>query len=135
MKPETSRQPIVLQPGEGRAYPCGPMRAVFKADGAETGDRYSVSEWWIDPRSGGPGAHSHDANDEIFLVIAGRPSILVGEVWHDLDAGSLVVIPAGVVHDFANRTNEPAALFNIFIPGGFEKNMPSIVEWFANNRG
>jgi len=109
------------------------MRAVFKADGAETGDGYSVSEWWIDPRSGGPGAHSHEANDEIFLAIAGRPSILVGEVWHDLEPGSLVVIPARVTHDFANRTAEPAGLFNVFIPGGFEKNMPSIVEWFAKN--
>ena len=24
----------------------------------------------------------------------------------------------------------PAAAFNVFIPGGFESNMPAIVEWF-----
>ena len=34
---------IFLPPGAGRSYDAGPMHAVFKADGAETGDRYCVS--------------------------------------------------------------------------------------------
>ena len=127
------RQPIILGPGQGRGYDCGSMSAVFKADGDETGKAYSVSEWWLEPGSDGPGAHSHDANDEIFYVIEGRPSILVGETWHECPAGSSVIIPAGVTHDFANRTDSRAGLFNVFIPGDFEKNMPSIVEWFRNN--
>ena len=124
------RGPLVLAPGQGRAYECGPMLAVFKADGAETGDRYTVSEWRIAANSPGPGAHSHAENDEVFLVTEGRPSVLVGDRWHDLEAGSVIVIPATIVHDFANRTDQPAALFNVFMPGGFEKNMPAIVQWF-----
>jgi hypothetical protein len=47
-----TRQVIVLTPGQGRTYDCGTMQAVFKADGAETGDRFSVSEWRLEPRSG-----------------------------------------------------------------------------------
>jgi hypothetical protein len=35
---------IFLPPGGGRSYQAGPMRAVFKADGKETDDRYCVSE-------------------------------------------------------------------------------------------
>jgi quercetin dioxygenase-like cupin family protein len=127
-------EPIVLMPGEGRSYDCGTMRAVFKADGAETGDRYSVSEWWLEPRSTGPGAHSHEANDELFLVLEGRPSVRVGETWHDLPPGGFLLIPAGTVHDFENRTDAPAGLFNVFIPGGFEPMMPAIVAWFRENR-
>ncbi len=38
------RKPVVLGPGEGRAYPMGPLSAVFKADGEETAHRYSISE-------------------------------------------------------------------------------------------
>ena len=106
------------------------MHAVFKADGGETDDRYTVSEWRIAPNSPGPGAHSHAENDEVFLVTEGRPSVLVGNDWHDLDAGSVIVIPATIMHDFANRTDRPATLFNVFMPGGFEKNMPSVVAWF-----
>ena len=133
MAASAKRAPIILGPGEGRIYDCGTMSAVFKADGEETGRAYSVSEWWLEPGCDGPGAHSHDANDEVFFVIEGRPSILVGETWHECAPGSSVVIPAGVIHDFANRTESRAALFNVFVPGDFEKNMPSIVEWFRNN--
>ncbi|PIO43409.1 cupin [Phyllobacterium zundukense] len=124
------RKPIILGLKQGRGYDCGTMSAVFKADGIESGDRYSVSEWWLEPNSKGPGAHSHDENDELFLVIEGQPSILVGETWYESPAGSFLMIPAKTIHDFENRSAAPAGLFNVFIPGGFEKNMPSIVEWF-----
>lgn len=36
------RKTIVLPLKQGRLYDCGTMKAVFKADGVETGDRYSV---------------------------------------------------------------------------------------------
>ena len=52
-----TRSPIVLLPGEGRAYPMGRIGAVFKADGDETRGRYSISEWWLEPYTRGPGAH------------------------------------------------------------------------------
>jgi hypothetical protein len=52
------RQGIVLAAGEGRAYPMGRLAAVFKADGAETDGQYSISEWWLEPHTPGPGAHS-----------------------------------------------------------------------------
>ena len=32
--------------------------------------------------------------------------------------GTFLRIPAGVTHDFANRTSEAARAFNVFIPGG-----------------
>jgi mannose-6-phosphate isomerase-like protein (cupin superfamily) len=125
---------IVLDPGQGRRYALGAMTAVFKADEEETEQRYSVSEWWLDPNTAGPGAHSHEANDEVFYALAGRPSVLVGEKWIEASQGSFIRIPAGVVHDFENRTGERAGLLNFFIPGGFERNMPQIVDWFRANR-
>jgi mannose-6-phosphate isomerase-like protein (cupin superfamily) len=109
---------IVLGPGEGRAYEIGPMRGVFKADGVETGDRYCVSEWSVEPGCDGPGAHSHEAQEELFLVTRGTMSFLVGSEWVDAPAGTFLRIPAGVTHDFANRTAEAATAFNVFIPGG-----------------
>lgn len=125
---------IVLSPEQGRTYDMGFMRAVFKADGAETDDRYCVSEWWMEPRQAGPGAHHHESNDEVFYVLEGRASILIGDQWVDVGKGSFIRIPAGVTHDFENRTDERMGLLNLFIPGGFEENMPAIVEWFEHNR-
>ena len=125
---------IVLGPDGGRVYEMKTLRAVFKADGAETGNRYSVSEWWLDAHKPGPGAHKHDDNDEIFYVLEGTPSILLGEHWVDAPKGSFIRIPAGVTHDFENRTGDRIGLLNFFIPGGFEPMMPMIVDWFDQNR-
>ena len=125
---------IVLPRGGGRSYEMGPMRAVFKADETETRENYSVSEWWLRPNTDGPGAHSHEDNDEVFYVLEGRPEILVGEEWVSLESGGFVLIPRGIQHDFRNTTSEPAGLLNFFVPGGFERKMPAIVKWFAENR-
>ncbi|SDN09945.1 Cupin domain-containing protein [Kriegella aquimaris] len=125
--------PIFLKTGEGRTYQCGTMKAVFKADENETDDKYSISEWWLEPNSGGPGAHQHEDNDEIFYGIEGTTSIMVGDEWIDVEKGAFLRIPSKTIHDFANRTNEKCGVLNFFIPGGFEKNMPSIVNWFEEN--
>ena len=37
------------------------------------------------------------------------------------------------MHTFANRGSERAGALNVFIPGGFETNMPQIVAWFDKN--
>lgn len=130
--PAPAPAPIVLGPGEGRAYPMGRIGAVFKADGAETGSRYSISEWWLEPRTQGPGPHSH-AEDDIFYVLEGTMSILVGEAWTHAGPGSFVLVPGGVLHDFENRGGVRAVVLNLSLPGGFEPHMPGIVQWFREN--
>lgn len=111
---------IHLAPDEGRVYDFGPMHSVFKADGDETGDRYCVSEWWLDAGQSGPGAHAHDANEELFYVVEGTMAFLTGTEWVDAPRGSFLRIPAGTTHDFENRSNGRAGVLNVFIPGGFE---------------
>ncbi|MEZ5934467.1 MAG: cupin domain-containing protein [Alphaproteobacteria bacterium] len=124
---------IDLPPGGGRRYEMGKLTALFKADEADTRATYSVSEWLLEAGQDGVGAHSHDTNDEIFFVIEGTPEILVGDAWKEFVAGAFLRIPAGVVHDFRNTSEKTARLLNVFIPGGFERDMPKIVAWFANN--
>ncbi|SMC23404.1 Mannose-6-phosphate isomerase, cupin superfamily [Andreprevotia lacus DSM 23236] len=121
---------IYLPPGAGRSYKLGGMRSVFKADGTETTDRYSISEWWLDAGQAGPGAHVHDSNDDIFYVLAGTITFLVDEQEIDAGPGSFIRVPAGIVHDFCNRSGQQAGMLNIYIPGGFETDMPDIVAWF-----
>ncbi|SMP06118.1 Cupin domain-containing protein [Algoriphagus winogradskyi] len=125
---------IILKAGEGRTYNCGSMTAVFKVDENESDDKYSISEWWLEPNSDGPGAHQHEDNDEVFYGIEGTTSILVGNKWVDVEKGTFLRIPAKTIHDFANKTTEMCGVLNFFIPGGFERNMPSIVKWFEKNK-
>lgn len=129
---EQQRKPIFLRPGEGRAYPMGRISSVFKADREETASGYSISEWWLEPNTCGPGAHCHD-EDDAFFVIEGTMSFRIGDDWVDAPKGSFVLAPGGLTHDFENRTDARAGVLNFSAPGGFETNMPAIVDWFARN--
>jgi mannose-6-phosphate isomerase-like protein (cupin superfamily) len=126
------RAPVVLGPDGGRRYDMGRIAAVFKADGAETAGGYSISEWRLDPHTTGPGAHTH-AEDDVFYVIAGTMSVLVGDRWVDAPKGAFVLVPGGVTHDFENRSDARAGILNFSHPGDFEQHMPGIVEWFADH--
>lgn len=127
-----NRKPIILMPGQGRDYKMGRIFSQFKADGEETRNRYSISEWWLEPDTTGPGAHSHE-EDDVFYVLEGTMSFLVGDTWIDAPKGSFIIAPSGITHDFENRSNARAGVLNFSIPGGFEENMPMIVEWFSKN--
>jgi hypothetical protein len=49
------RKPIIVPPEQGRVYAMGRICAIFKADSDESAGRYSVSEWWLEPRTRGRG--------------------------------------------------------------------------------
>jgi quercetin dioxygenase-like cupin family protein len=127
--PVENRKSVVLAPGHGRSYPMGRLSAVFKADGAETAGAYSISEWWLEPHTQGPGAHSHP-EDDVFYVVAGVMSFYLEDRWIDAPRGSFVLVPGGTTHDFENRSALQAGVLNFSAPGNFEPHMPAIAEWF-----
>src|SRR5215813_6401431 len=124
------RKPIILAPGAGRSYPMGRIRSVFKADGAETGNTYCVSEWWLEPNTQGPPPHTHE-EDHAWYVIGGKMNVLIGKRWTELSQGSFVVIPGGVRHSFENRSvTERAGILSFNNQAGFEEDLPGISKWF-----
>ena len=126
------RTALYEPPGGGRSYPMGRIASVFLADGDETERRYSISEWWLEPNTKGPGAHSHD-EDDVFYVVEGTMSFLLGDHWVDAPVGSLVLAPGGTTHDFENRSATRAGVLNFSVPGDFETSMPGIARWFAEH--
>jgi quercetin dioxygenase-like cupin family protein len=125
------RKPFIIPPQEGREYPMGQIRAVFKADTDETAGGYSVSEWWLEPRTRGPHVHQHH-EDHAFYVIAGTLSVRLDEDWHDAAKGSYVIIPGGTPHTFENRGLVPAGFISFNSPGGFETRMSDIAPALAS---
>ena len=110
----------------------GRLRAVFKADLSETRNAYSISEWWVEPHTKGPGPHTHE-EDDVFYVLEGTMTFFVGDRWIDAPRGAFVLAPGGVAHDFENRSSSRAGVLNFSVPGGFEVEMPAIADWFREN--
>jgi mannose-6-phosphate isomerase-like protein (cupin superfamily) len=131
-KQAKARSAVVLSPGAGRSYDMGRISAVFKADGEETRSGYSISEWWLEPHTQGPGAHSHE-EDDVFYILEGTLSVLIGDQWIEAPKGAFVLVPGGTTHDFENRGPVRAGLLNFSYPGDFEQHMPGIVEWFRDH--
>ncbi len=119
------RKPIVVPPGQGRTYPMGRITAVFKADREETAGQYSVSEWWLDPRTRGPHVHFHD-EDHVYYVLAGTLSLCLGEDWSQVAQGTCIIIPGGTPHSFENQGLERTGFLSFNSPGGFEERMADI---------
>ncbi len=128
----TSPKPLVLKAEDGRFYSMGRMSAYFVADLEETASRLSVAEWWLEPDTISPDTphpHSH-SEDHLFYVVVGEVSVLLGDEWHRATRGTYIYIPAGTEHTFENRTAARAGFISITNPGGFESDMPAIVDWF-----
>lgn len=129
---ERTRKPLIIRPEQGRQYDMGRIRAVFFADKAETDNRYSISEWWLEARTSGPSIHSHP-EDHIYYVLAGTLSLLIDGKRAEATRGTYAVIPGGAEHSFDNRGSEECGFISINTPAGFEQQMPGIVEWFSKN--
>lgn len=125
------RKASIVPPEEGRVYPMGRMRAVFKADSDETANSYSLSEWWLEPRTRGPGQHAHE-EDHIFYVIEGTLAVLIDDRWSHATKGSYVLIPGGTPHTFENQGSVRSGFISINVPGGFEERMPDIAAALAS---
>ena len=49
-------------------------------------------------------------------MVSGTASFTVGDTTYDAAAGTLVMVPPGAPHTFANPGDEPAVLLNTFTP-------------------
>src|SRR5262249_3250124 len=109
------------------------ISATFKADRAETGHTFSVSEWWLAPDTHGPPVHFHP-EDHAWYIVEGTMSVYVDGDWFHLPRGGFIVIPSGAKHTFENRAGKGrGALLSFNNESGFEEDMPSIADWFLAN--
>ncbi|MGH3382701.1 MAG: alpha/beta fold hydrolase [Actinoallomurus sp.] len=106
----------IVGPGEGEVALSGPARLRILEDGTTTQHRLGIGEIIIDPHTDGPPQHRHAQHDEGFYVISGTVRFTVGHETHDAGAGTLVMVPPGAPHTFANPGDEPAVMVNTFTP-------------------
>lgn len=63
-----------------------------------------------------PHAEAHEKSDQVLLVVSGRMKGTIGDTQVHLEAGDVVIIPAGLPHHFKNDDEVPALSFNVYSP-------------------
>ncbi|GAA1889626.1 cupin domain-containing protein [Streptomyces durmitorensis] len=106
----------VVGPGEGETIVLGTTRLRVLEDGSNTGHRIGLAESVLAPHTPGPPQHRHAQHDEGFYVVSGTVRFTVGEQDYDATAGTLVMVPPGAPHTFANTTGQPAVMVSTFTP-------------------
>jgi len=109
-------QVSVVLPACGEAIQLGPVRMRILEDGGTTGHRLGVAEITLPPGTQGPPQHRHAQHDEGFYVVSGTARFTVGDTSYDAPPGTLVMVPPGAPHTFANPGDEAVVLLNTFTP-------------------
>jgi uncharacterized cupin superfamily protein len=99
--------PNILNPEWEAELPGLRGQRVGAAAGAE---KLGATLYEVDPGGRVSPLHIHHANEEMLIVLAGRPTLRTADAERELEAGEVVAFPAGRrgVHQVVNRSDEPA---------------------------
>ena len=123
----------ITGPDGGEVIELGPARMRILEDGGVTAHRLGIGEITLAPHSEGPPQHRHAEHDEGFYVVSGAVRFTVGDQVHDAPKGTLVMVPPGAPHTFANPGDEPAVMLNTFTPDLYVQYFRDLRETLAAN--
>jgi mannose-6-phosphate isomerase-like protein (cupin superfamily) len=106
----------IVGPAGGEVIQLGPTQMRILEDGDTTDHRLGIGEITLPPHTDGPPQHRHAQHDEGFYVVSGTARFTVGTTTYDAPAGTLVMIPPGAPHTFANPSDQNTVLLNTFTP-------------------
>lgn len=92
------------------------------ASGEQTGGSYCMIEQLL-PQGPAAPPHLFADRDEVFYILDGEATFLLGDRVEKASKGALVFIPRGTVHGF--RVDSPTmSVLNLHTPAGFERLLP-----------
>jgi mannose-6-phosphate isomerase-like protein (cupin superfamily) len=106
----------IVGPDAGEEALAGPTQLRILEDGSTTSHRLGIAEITIAPHTDGPPQHRHARHDEGFYVVSGTAQFTVGEQIYEAGPRTLVMVPPGAPHTFANHGDEPVIMLNTFTP-------------------
>jgi mannose-6-phosphate isomerase-like protein (cupin superfamily) len=124
----------IVGPEDGEVVLLGPIRMRILEDGSTTSHRLGLGEITIAPHAAGPPQHRHAQHDEGFYVVSGTARFTVGEKSYDAPAGTLVMIPPGAPHTFANPGDETAVVLNTFTPDLYVRYFRDLRDMIASGQ-
>ncbi len=108
----------MVRPGQGHRV----GNVEFLARSQDT-PRFNLAVITIQPRREGPGKHAHDVEDDSFFMLEGELVFTVEDAEITAGPGTFVLVPPGVEHSFANRSDAVARFINVHAPAGFDRRL------------
>ncbi|WP_432030034.1 cupin domain-containing protein [Streptomyces sp. 1222.5] len=133
-EPQADPAVSVVGPGDGEMIVLGATRMRVLEDGSHTGHRLAIAESVLAPHTQGPPQHRHGRHDEGFYVVSGTVRFTVGDEEYDAGTGTLVMVPPGAPHTFANLTDQPAVVLSTFTPDLYVQYFRDLQEVLAGGR-
>jgi quercetin dioxygenase-like cupin family protein len=127
-------QVSVVDPTEGELIQLGTTQMRILEDGRTTNHRIGVGEITLAPHTEGPIQHRHSQHDEGFYVVSGTARFTVGDTTYEAPTGTLVMIPPGVPHTFANPSDQVAILLNTFTPDFYVQYFRDLGDMITNGQ-
>jgi mannose-6-phosphate isomerase-like protein (cupin superfamily) len=109
---------VVVAPGEGVRKGNVEFLGL-----SEHSPRINVSVITMAPGAHGPEMHSHVDEDDVFYILDGELTFLLGDDEVPAPTGTFVLVPPGVDHTFRNPLERPTRVLNIHTPAGFDRRL------------
>jgi mannose-6-phosphate isomerase-like protein (cupin superfamily) len=111
----------ITHPTDGRYVSFGGFGARYIVSAEQTSGAFALVEHDLAPRTLGAPMHTHEHEDEISHVTAGRLGVQIGDDVVEAGPGDTVFKPRGVAHAFWNPGDEPVRFLELITPAGFEE--------------
>ena len=105
----------IVLPGQGRSVITGRSSYTFKVTGEDTYGKFGLFEARMQPGYGIK-PHTHRQLLEMFFVVEGQMTFLVGEHQQVLEKGAIATIPRNEKHAFANSSDTGSIMHIMFCP-------------------
>jgi mannose-6-phosphate isomerase-like protein (cupin superfamily) len=115
----------------GERVDLGGLGIVWKIEGAESSERFSVVHHPLAPRALAAPLHRHTREDEYSYVLSGTLGALLGEDVVTASPGTWVFKPRNQWHTFWNAGDTPCEIIEIISPAGFENFFRELAEVYA----
>lgn len=118
---ETKSHGYVIKSDEGELLPD--IASIVKVS-PETGSQNLITLVQKMKPGGGTGLHYHQQADEVFYVIEGTGTAILGDTSYKIESGDLIFIPKNIDHKI--RNNDPSGFLKIL----FFMDNPALLKSF-----
>jgi len=94
-------------------------------DAVQGSQSLKIGELTIAPNTRVP-RHIHPNTEEAMIILEGTLDVVLGNQRMTVGPGDVVLAPAGTMHGFLNRTQEPARLLFVFPTQQVERVLASV---------